>query len=70
MVKHQKSEIKINRSLGECWYLIYWLTLPHFRACPKPGHGFPMPYISHGVFSIQMFEVIVWFVDIDGTFCS
>ena len=26
------------------------LTLPHFNACPKPGTGFPITYVS-GLFS-------------------
>ena len=21
------------------------ITLPHFSACPKPGHGFPTSYV-------------------------
>ena len=42
------------------------ITPPHFHACPKPWHGFPMSYvICHGPFIIvQCLEEVVYFVDI------
>ena len=44
------------------------LTQPHFCVCSKPGPGFPMAYIWHGLFFVLFseirWEVIVRFVDI------
>ena len=47
------------------------MNLAHVCACPKPGPGFPMPYIM--VFSsVELFEVrglfVITYVDIDGIF--
>jgi len=44
------------------------LTLPHFYACPKPGAGFPMPYVLVFFFGCKWHEVIgnCLFVDIGG----
>jgi hypothetical protein len=45
------------------------LTLSHFCACPKPGPGFPTPYVVvfvFGGFRLRR-EMIVCFVDIGGS---
>ena len=44
------------------------LTLPHFCACPKPGSGFPRPYVMFFFIVLNGLrsEVIVRFVDIGG----
>jgi hypothetical protein len=47
--------------------LITGLKLPHFCACPKPGHGFPTSYVVVIlVFNCVRCEVVVHFDDIGG----
>jgi len=43
------------------------LTPPHFCACPKPGLGFPMPYVVvfYVLYCLRC-DVAVRFVDIGG----
>jgi hypothetical protein len=50
MVKHQKSEIKINHSLGECWYLIYWFN-PSTFSCLSQART----WISHAIYKSWCF---------------
>ena len=40
------------------------LTLPHFRACPKPGPGFPMPCVMFFLCLMAEVRGVVCFVDI------
>ena len=58
------SEIQLSEGIG---LSLTGLILPHLCACPKPGSGFPMPYVL-GVFVSKelKWEVVVDFVDIGG----
>ena len=40
------------------------LALPHICACPKPGHGIPMPYYFFNTREIVRFDDIDVIVDL------
>jgi len=42
---HRQACLNRSRMIGKVGIPINGLILPHFCACPKPGHGFPTSYV-------------------------